>query len=170
MMSGPTLLPDTGQGIGSSGSQKIRLDFAARPDAVRKAMILLRDLLKMQNIAICDVETTELVLAEVLNNIVEHACANLPDGRISVRIRNCTSALRCQVHDNGCRMPGGNPPDGRHPDPGGPVAELPEGGFGWMLIRGLTQDLLYRRKGDGNTLGFVIPLSPDCPACKNRLV
>lgn len=165
-MSGPKVLPDTGHGNGSPASQSIRLDFVARPDAVRKAMILTRDLLAMQNIAICDIETAELVLAEVLNNIVEHACADLTNGRISIRIRQTSTYLRCQVRDNGCRMPGGNPPEGKHPDPGGPVAALPEGGFGWMLIRGLTRDLLYRRLNGGNSLGFVIPLSADCPACK----
>lgn len=144
------------------GGQSIRLDFAARPDEVRKAMILLHDLLKSQAIAICDIETAELVLAEVLNNVVEHACANLADGRISLEVRRFDTRLRCRIQDNGRPMPGGNPPDGCPPQPGGPVEGLPEGGFGWMLIRGLARNLLYRRTNAGNTLGFVIPLSTSC--------
>ena len=32
--------------------------------------------------------------------------------------------------------------------------DLPEGGFGWFLIRELTHDLTYRRDGSRNHLSF----------------
>ena len=35
---------------------------------------------------------------------------------------------------------------------------LPEGGFGWALIRDMTRDLTYRRQGRMNRLSFVIDL------------
>lgn len=93
----------------------------------------------------------EIVLAEVLNNIVEHAYAAGP-GRIELTLRQDGDGLRCTIADEGCPMPGGAPPDGRLPaaDPD----DLPEGGFGWHMIRTLTRDLAYRRDGGRNLLSF----------------
>jgi serine/threonine-protein kinase RsbW len=34
------------------------------------------------------------------------------------------------------------------------VSNLPEGGFGWFLIRALSRDLDYRRVGGRNLLSF----------------
>jgi serine/threonine-protein kinase RsbW len=34
------------------------------------------------------------------------------------------------------------------------TATLPEGGFGWFLIRTLSRDLDYRREGGRNLLSF----------------
>jgi serine/threonine-protein kinase RsbW len=36
--------------------------------------------------------------------------------------------------------------------------DLPEGGFGWFLIRELTKDLQYVRHEDQNRLTFSIPI------------
>ncbi len=60
-------------------------------------------------------------------------------------------------------MPGGQPPAGHlprvaAPPPGGGVGDLPEGGFGWSLIRTLTTDLSYSRQAGRNELHVVIPL------------
>ena len=35
--------------------------------------------------------------------------------------------------------------------------DLPEGGFGWCLIQGLTQSLCYYREGQRNCLAFMVP-------------
>ncbi len=52
-------------------------------------------------------------------------------------------------------MPDGELPIGRLTDP--KIAkDLPEGGFGWFLIRNLSQDLTYDRDEDKNILGFCI--------------
>jgi serine/threonine-protein kinase RsbW len=97
----------------------------------------------------------ELVLAEVLNNIVEHAYADLR-GEIALQLALCGQALRCRVADGGRPMPGGQLPAGRLPQD--KAAELPEGGFGWHLIRTLAHDLRYARTGGQNVLTFHIPL------------
>lgn len=109
--------------------------------------------------------TAEVVLAEVLNNIAEHAYAGGP-GKIAVSLHHTAAGLRCQVTDEGAAMPGGCLPSGDHPaqrrgSPGLPLqdlplADLPEGGFGWHLIRRLTQDLHYARVGGQNRLSFLI--------------
>jgi serine/threonine-protein kinase RsbW len=98
----------------------------------------------------------ELVLAEVLNNIVEHAFAGQPDGRIDIDITAAQSGVTCCIQDNGRAMPGEVLPGGNLPDIRVAVPDLPEGGFGWHLIRSLTSDLTYARTGDGNSLRFTV--------------
>lgn len=111
--------------------------------------------------------TVEVVLAEVLNNIAEHGYAGGP-GKISVMLRLTGAGLYCEVADTGVAMPGGRLPAGDHPaDRSGkpplaladlPLADLPEGGFGWHLIRRLTQGLRYTRAGGANRLSFLVRL------------
>jgi serine/threonine-protein kinase RsbW len=126
----------------------------------------------------------ELVLAEVLNNIVEHALADpapeagrcpaearpararspLQDtvpGLIMLDMQIQGGALHCVVRDEGRGMPDGRLPAGRRPDLDSARDDLPEGGYGWFLIRNLTRDLRYCREPGGNRLSFAIPLEGD---------
>ena len=96
--------------------------------------------------------TAEIVLAEVLNNVVEHAYA-AGTGPILLTLRLGDGWLHCLVEDEGVAMPGGEPPAGHAPDP----ADLPEGGFGWHLIRVLCQGLRYERQDGMNRLSFSLP-------------
>jgi serine/threonine-protein kinase RsbW len=96
--------------------------------------------------------TAEIVLAEVLNNIVEHAYAD-QGGDITLRLVQQDGAVHCTVIDTGAPMPGLCLPEGRF-QPLDDLADLPEGGFGWFLIRSLTQGLAYRRTQGVNRLSF----------------
>jgi serine/threonine-protein kinase RsbW len=99
----------------------------------------------------------ELVLAEVLNNVAEHAYQE-KGGRVEVTLRATSGGIACSVTDCGRAMPGGQLPEGRLP--GGadvPLADLPEGGFGWHLIRSLCADLTYARIAGQNRLEFSLP-------------
>lgn len=96
--------------------------------------------------------TTELVLAEVLNNVVEHAYSAFP-GVIEVEVQRAPDRLNFHISDMGLPMPGAEPPPGRLPDLTS-FEDLPEGGFGWFLIRRLAQDLRYSRADGGNRLSF----------------
>ncbi len=96
--------------------------------------------------------TAEVVLAEVLNNIVEHAYANFP-GKIEVSLSRRDNHLQCDISDVGLPMPGAEPPAGLLKE-AWDMADLPEGGFGWFLIRSLTQNLSYRRQNNANLLSF----------------
>lgn len=102
-------------------------------------------------------DTVELVLAEVLNNIVEHAYADAP-GPIEVELSLAGGTLGCVVCDHGRPMPDGTPPPGRPALIDVPLEDLPEGGFGWYLIRSLTRDLAYVRLRGCNRLSFRIPI------------
>ncbi len=117
----------------------------------------LRDLMRCA--LVCDLSqdclgTTELVLAEALNNVVEHAYASYA-GQIEVEVRRGPGQLRFHIADKGLPMPGAEPPKGHLPAVGA-FEDLREGGFGWFLIRSLSQDLIYRREGERNLLSFCV--------------
>lgn len=100
----------------------------------------------------------ELVLAEVMNNVAEHAAQSQVPPVIHLCIVTQEHSLACALSDDGahlpadCLLPRGLPPlvDG----------ELPEGGFGWYLVQDLTQELCYYREDRRNFLAFCIPLLP----------
>jgi serine/threonine-protein kinase RsbW len=94
------------------------------------------------------------VLAEVLNNIVEHAYAGR-QGRIRLSLWHDGASLAVEVMDRGAPMPGFCLPRGQLADFGA-IQDLPEGGFGWFLIREMTQDLQYDRIGGENRLRFCL--------------
>ena len=95
---------------------------------------------------------SEVVLAEVLNNIVEHAyCGTY--GQIQISITRAAGFLDIRIIDGGRPMPDHKLPCGEL-RPLFEGQEPPEGGFGWFFIRSLTQDLQYRRVQDQNILQF----------------
>ena len=94
------------------------------------------------------------VLAEVLNNVVEHAYAEGP-GTIRLKLWRIGTRLAGEVTDRGVPMPGLQAPEGILPATYQP-AELPEGNFGWFLIRALTDCVAYERLRGTNRLRFSI--------------
>lgn len=137
----------------------IHLVIASDQLAVRQA---LAELLAAPSLCSmeCDLRgRVEIVLAEVLNNIVEHAYAH-HQGEISLELSTDPTGIACCIQDSGAEMPGLILPEGKlaphDPD------DLPEGGFGWFLIRTLTEDLSYRRHGGTNELRFRLP-ETTCP-------
>jgi serine/threonine-protein kinase RsbW len=96
----------------------------------------------------------ELVLAEILNNICEHAYLGRTDGRIEMSIWTEGEMLAFETVDFGRSMPDGKVPALHRVSVDKPLAELPEGGFGWGLIHHLTSRLSYDRIGNRNCLTF----------------
>lgn len=89
----------------------------------------------------------DLVLAELLNNVVEHGCAG---GRcvIDLHLRATGTAAEIDMRDDGAPLPGQCLLATALP-----VAEagdLPEGGFGWPLIHMLGEDLHHSREAGWN--------------------
>jgi serine/threonine-protein kinase RsbW len=151
-------MPDDPQDPGGSQDEVIRLVLRSDARSVRAALRELLVTSPMRRLPEADRDTAEIVLAEVLNNIGEHAYA-LAGGEIEVTVRHGAEGLVCTVIDRGVRMPGAKLPAGDlHALPPA-LADMPEGGFGWHLIRMLARDLTYRRMPDHNELRF--RLSPD---------
>lgn len=129
--------------------------FDAQPHSVRLA--LKHTLARLAGtISPEEAGVLELVLAEICNNIVEHGYTNRDQGTIVLSIYPENGALLCTIGDVGNELPRCclEAPDCARPCPG----ELPEGGFGWFLIRDLVRDLHYRREEERNLLAFRLPL------------
>jgi serine/threonine-protein kinase RsbW len=137
----------------------LRLVFTADPVSVRGGLAQLLSSGPVQALGEADRATVELVLAEVLNNVAEHAYAG-GSGPVEVALAATPQGIACKVIDRGLAMPQDQPPEGLLPPVGtNPPDDLPEGGFGWFLIRSLTADLTYARSAGRNRLSFVIPLT-----------
>lgn len=100
----------------------------------------------------------ELVLAEVMNNVAEHAAEAAGPRSMHLCVVMHDTGLSCAITDDGGMLP----PDCLLPRtlPALDPLDLPEGGFGWCLIQGLTQALCYYREEQRNCLAFTIPYQP----------
>jgi serine/threonine-protein kinase RsbW len=136
----------------------LRLAFAADALSVRDGLRRLMSDPIVARLAEDDRSTVELVLAEVLNNVAEHAYF-AGFGTVEVTLTPAVDGFGCLIIDYGDAMPGNALPEGRPPWAEGLAPDdLPEGGFGWHLIRSLARDIAYRRDGAENRLGFFVPL------------
>jgi len=144
--------PAPGPAVFIARPQTVRMTFVGETWAVRDGLRQLFDMMPLCNLSPDGRGTAQIVLAEALNNIVEHAYAN-HDGQIEVALHVSPPDLVCEITDSGLAMPEGALPAGTL-TPLEQVQNLPEGGFGWYLIRTLARDLHYRRDGGRNLLSF----------------
>lgn len=136
------------------------MKFRSGPLAVRAALAHILAELDPLGLHSDDLGTIEIVLAEALNNVVEHAYpADGASGPIDIDCRSASDGLHVRIIDDGKAMPGGQIPEGVEATFGDNVSDLPEGGFGWFLIRQLAQDVEYRRDRDQNILNLRLPVS-----------
>lgn len=132
----------------------IYIAFSPDAQSVRKTLMTVLDRLSHLPPHNIDLGIVELVLAEVLNNIVEHAYALNQKGLIQVRVTATHHVLWFEVQDNGRPMSNEILPIGERPNVDTEPAALPEGGFGWFLIKSLARGLCYQRIADQNHLRF----------------
>ncbi len=136
--------------ISAAGRTKMQLQ--SDPQAVRDGLCTLLAMVPFCNFSDDARGSVEIVLAEVLNNIVEHAYAEC-GGHIDLTLDFEHPTLSVEVVDTGLAMPAETLPAGAlSPIDGND--DLPEGGFGWFLIRSLTRGLVYHRRSDRNMLAF----------------
>lgn len=143
----PAAVPQT-----ASWPDGVRLIIPADATSVRQALRALLDTLMLRSLTDDRRGAVEIVLAEVLNNVVEHAYSRQP-GTISINLHLGGSDLTCVIEDTGKPMPDGRLPPG-HLHPKDELGNPAEGGFGWHLIRSLSRDLDYRRIDGRNLLSF----------------
>lgn len=134
------------------GAKDLCLALPATTEGVREALCQALASQPLQRQTPAFRGAAELVLAEALNNIVEHAYAG-QSGQIELRLQPRAGGLTVTITDWGRPMPGGAPPPGNPPALSS-GADLPEGGFGWHLIRRLTSGLDYQRSVNRNVLRF----------------
>lgn len=134
----------------------IRLSFPASPLAVRRALASALEGLAHLDLTADEQGVVELVLAEALNNVIEHAYGSQHRGWVELACRHLSDGLHVEIRDEGRPLPDGLLPIA--PDRVNPAAleTLPEGGFGWFLIRDLARDAAYHRADGANHLTFRI--------------
>lgn len=99
-----------------------------------------------------DIGSVEIVLAEAVNNVVEHAYAGREPEDVRVQHKLEGTELTIVIEDTGGPLPGLELPKGNPANLDVPLEDMPEGGFGWFLIRGLTSALRYERGESTNRL------------------
>ena len=138
----------------AAGGVLSRTAFRATFDNVRLAIEAAMTTLGPLNLSAEEAGSVEIVLAEALNNVVEHAYPDHQPGEVKLVLRHGRAGLLIEIRDNGKPMPNGRTPLGQHPSDVKPRDPLPEGGFGWFLIRELARDLIYDRENGENFLIF----------------
>jgi len=103
----------------------------------------------------------EIAVAEALNNVAEHAYGGAM-GPIWLRVDRCPRSgdILCSIADRGRPMPDAGLPAGMPPALDTALSGLPEGGFGWFLLRALGRGIRYRRAGGVNRLRFRVSPEP----------
>ncbi|MCL4186676.1 MAG: ATP-binding protein [Rhodobacteraceae bacterium] len=103
----------------------------------------------------------EIAVAEALNNVAEHAYDGAM-GPIWLQVGRCRRSgdILCCIADRGRPMPDAGLPAGVLPALDTVLTGLPEGGFGWFLLRALGRGIRYRRAGGVNRLRFRISPEP----------
>ena len=135
----------------SQAQNIVQLSFKSDPGSVRGAQACIVETLKQRDLSPDDFARAEIVVAEVINNIVEHAYDHTGGQPIGISIKTSTQGVAFQFTDRGRGLPDNIIPHGKMPDVDCAVADLPEGGFGWLLIRQLSSGLEYTRiNGENN--------------------
>jgi serine/threonine-protein kinase RsbW len=137
------------------------LTVLARNRSIREALGEVRSRLARMSLLEEEITTVEVVLAEVMNNVAEHAYAWRRDGEMILGLRQTRDGIIVSVTDEGLPMPDADLPFGDRLDPTMPLADMPEGGFGWLIIRQLARDVTYVREGGVNQLSFRIAVTHD---------
>ena len=139
------------------------LDIPANPHSVRQALHTLIGHLNSLRLEDEELGSVELVVAEALNNIVEHAYRNQPEGRIQLNWQHGETGLIFRIEDAGDPMPDNRVPLRDTKDAQSHAALIPEGGFGWFLIHGLARNVVYRREQGRNVLTFRLAVGLSLP-------
>ncbi|GGE45470.1 hypothetical protein GCM10011360_35820 [Primorskyibacter flagellatus] len=144
--------PQARMARGGEGAANVLL--RAEPMAVRGALQELVCQLETLPLDPEELGTVELVVAEALNNIVEHAYGGQRAGDVRLYWTAGATGLHLRITDDGSPMPDGRLPVGGTPGTWDHLSLVPEGGFGWFLISGLARNIVYRRDRGQNVLTF----------------
>lgn len=103
------------------------------------------------NVSADVVDDLTIGLSEALNNVAEHAYVDRVGG-VWLQAEFQENAVRVSLSDHGRAMPDERLPAGQLPQWGPGIDTLPEGGFGWFLLRELTAEMCYVRQDGRNAL------------------
>ncbi|HGG05438.1 MAG TPA: ATP-binding protein [Aliiroseovarius sp.] len=145
--------------FGDMDNSKFHLVFPGDQMSLRGALSKSKTFLRNLDFPQDLIGPVELVLAEAVNNIIEHAYAGGIHGIVDLTISCVDGDLMFSILDDGLPMPDDRLPEGDAHNLDCDTEDLPEGGFGWFMIRELTSDLVYTRTGNRNRLEFRMSLN-----------
>ncbi len=143
--------PETGRRVARVHELRLQVAIRSVQSEVSPVLGRITDWLGTHKINRNFVEEVELVTAEALNNVVEHAYLYAEDGEIRILVSLRPGKLQVQITDGGRKFDG-PPPEKKMDVEKFAFEELPEGGFGWNLIRSLTDEVAFERAGEKNRL------------------
>lgn len=130
---------------------KLQLAIKSVQSEVSNVLCAITEWLESHKVESATISDLELVMAEALNNVVEHAYLYAEDGEIEVLVTLRPTELKVLITDSGRKFDG--PPEYRELDVENfSFEELPEGGFGWNLIRSLTDEVEFEHADKKNRL------------------
>ncbi len=131
----------------------LRTGLASKPLSVRSALLQVERTLQRAGVPNRVQSSIGIALAEVLNNIVEHAYNGCGKNRISLSLWLSDTEVGIETRDNGKPLPIENLLfEQDWPEIDGPIECLPEGGFGWCIVQELADGVIYRRSDGENRL------------------
>ena len=148
---------DRGPAASAAAEPLFHRHFSASDRDTRETLEALMQVLARAGIGAEDSSNIELILAEALNNVAEHAYAD-GVGPVELTVILQQGGVACTIADRGRPMPLGMVPSPDLPVIA-PPDDLPEGGFGWHIIRCLATDLTYQRDRMQNRLSLRVPWS-----------
>ncbi|SFD85061.1 serine/threonine-protein kinase RsbW [Sulfitobacter brevis] len=138
----------------------VRTVIVGRKSGVRRGLQWMLAQIHPLGLGPEQLSTIELVLAEALNNIVEHAYPEtVPTGDIAIRCTLLADGLHVTITDTGLPMASNATPLALGNLLNLKTSELPEGGFGLYLINDLAQNVSYQRTGGENRLDLKLAIS-----------
>ncbi len=134
--------------------KRLDLSFSATQTKASAKIAQISQDLAAQGLPAHKAGDVKIALAEAINNVVEHAYADVDRAEVKVQCWMCRNCLKILISDSGNPLPGLRVPDSVPAPLGSAIEELPEGGFGWFLIKEVTSDIRYERSGGRNQLSL----------------
>jgi serine/threonine-protein kinase RsbW len=133
---------------------RFTLSFAATDLETRANIGVVARRLQLAGLTPDRTAEIEVALTEAVNNVVEHAYAEYGTGSIRLLCSLRPGHLDIRICDTGRPLPAERLPPGLAADLSVAREHLPEGGFGWFLIRAFTTEIRYDRCGNCNHLSL----------------
>lgn len=134
--------------------QGFTLNFRATEMEAREGIRAVATQLRQRGLSEDRAGDVEIALAEAINNVVEHAYADIEPGQVRIRCQMRSNKLLIRISDQGRPLPDGQLPKGEPASVDTNLADLPEGGFGWFLIQQLVSEIRYERRQNSNLLSL----------------
>lgn len=139
-------MPQNGSSLSASAV------FPADERAALDVLLLVRKYSPKAGFAADRLHEIDIAVTEAVNNIIEHAYAKAPGGMVKLDLRVMPGMLTIDLADWGVALPGREIPNIRPANLTRSRSNLPEGGFGWRLIRQLCNEVRYCRERGKNQL------------------